>query len=577
MPAPGEVVAPARSKASGKAAKPAKKPQTAAELLVRCLENEGVKYIFGIPGEENIDVMDALLSSTVKFVTCHHEQGSAFMADVWGRLTGEPGVCMSTLGPGATNLITGFADANMDRAPIVAIAGQGSTARLHKESHQILDLVQLFAPISKYSTQVLTPDITPEIVRKAFKVAKSEKPGGAFIDFPENVAEMPCDRKPIPVQHAYIPSPPDAKIAQAAKLIGEAKNPIILAGNGVIRQGASDSLVSFSEVLKIPVANTFMAKGVMPFSNELSLGTIGLKARDLPWFAFEKADCVICIGYDMVEYHPDMWNPDNDKTIVHIDALPAEVDGNYIVACGVLGDIGESLRGIALKARPRKQPGFREIRKQIQADRAEHSKDREFPIKPQKIVWDVRECLGPEDIAISDVGAHKMWMSRMYRAERPNTCIISNGFAAMGIAVPGAIAAKLAYPDKKVIAVTGDAGFMMNSQEIETAMRMKTPIVILIWNDQEYGLITWHQLRHFGRPAYIDFKNPDFVKYAESFGAKGYRIKKTEELVPTIRKAFADNTVVVIDCPVDYRENMKLTAKLKALAAGQAPVPERLI
>jgi len=577
MPAPGDVAAPAKSSSKASAKQPAKKPQTAAELLVRCLENEGVEYIFGIPGEENIDVMDALLSSTVKFVTCHHEQGAAFMADVWGRLTGEPGVCMSTLGPGATNLITGFADANMDRAPIVAIAGQGSTARLHKESHQILDLVNLFAPISKYSTQVLVPEITPEIVRKAFKVAKTEKPGGAFIDFPENIAEMPCDKKPIPVQTSYTPIAPDAKVEHAAKLISEAKNPIILAGNGVIRQHAADSLVSFSQVLKIPVANTFMAKGVMPFSNELSLGTIGLKARDLPWFAFEKADVVICVGYDMVEYHPDMWNPENDKTIIHVDAMPAEVDANYIVKVGVLGDIGSSLRAIAVKAKPRKQVGFRDIRKQIADDRAEYSNDKAFPVKPQKIVWDVRECLGPEDIAISDVGAHKMWMSRMYRAERPNTCIISNGFASMGIAVPGAIAAKLAYPDKKVIAVTGDAGFMMNSQEIETGLRMKTPFVILIWNDQEYGLITWHQLRHFGRPAYIDFKNPDFVKYAESFGAKGYRIRKTEELAPTIRKAFADNTVVVIDCPVDYRENMKLTARLKAIAAGQAPVPEKLI
>ena len=579
MPAPGDVAAPPKSKATKTPARTAKpsKPQTAAELLVRCLENEGVRYIFGIPGEENIDVMDALLSSSIKFVTCHHEQGAAFMADVWGRLTGQAGVCMSTLGPGATNLITGYADANMDRAPIVAIAGQGSTARLHKESHQILDLVQLFAPISKYSTQVLVPEITPEIVRKAFKVAQTEKPGGAFIDFPENIAEMPCDKKPIPVQTAYTPSPPAAKIDQAARIINSAKNPIILAGNGVIRQHAADSLVSFAQVLRIPVANTFMAKGVMPFTNELSLGTIGLKARDLPWFAFEKADVILCIGYDMVEYHPDMWNPSNDKRIVHIDALPAEVDANYIVECGVLGDIGESLRGIALKAKPRKDLGFRDIRKQIQQDRAEYSKDKEFPVKPQKIVWDVRECLGPEDIAISDVGAHKMWMSRMYRAERPNTCIISNGFASMGIAVPGGIAAKLAYPNKKVIAVTGDAGFMMNSQEIETAMRMKTPFVILIWNDQEYGLITWHQMRHFGRPSHIEFKNPDFVKYAESFGAKGYRIKKTEDLAPTIKKAFADNTVVVIDCPVDYRENMKLTARLKALAAGNAPMPEKLI
>jgi acetolactate synthase-1/2/3 large subunit len=542
---------------------------SAAELLVKCLENEGVDYIFGIPGEENIDVMDALLSSPIKFVTCHHEQGAAFMADVYGRLTGRAGVCMSTLGPGATNLITGVADANMDRAPIVAIAGQGATTRLHKESHQILDLVNLFAPITKYAAQIREPEIVPEIVRKAFKVAQTEKPGGAFIDFPENIAEMKVNAKPIIVQAAYNPEAPQAKLEFAAKLISDAKNPIILAGNGVIRQGAADSLVSFAQLLKIPVANTFMAKGIMPFSNELSLGTIGLKARDLPWFAFEKADVVICIGYDMVEYHPDMWNPNGDKTIIHIDALPAEVDANYVLAVGVLGDIGSSLRGIAIKAKPRKELAFRDVRKAIQDDRAEYSKDTEFPIKPQKIVWDVREVLGPEDIAISDVGAHKMWMSRMYRAERPNTCIISNGFAAMGIAVPGAVAAKLAYPDKKVLAVTGDAGFMMNSQEIETALRMKTPFVVLIWNDSEYGLITWHQLRHFGRPSHITFKNPDFVKYAESFGAKGYRIERTEDLVPTLKKAFADNTVVIIDCPVDYRENMKLTEKLKKIGEGK--------
>jgi acetolactate synthase-1/2/3 large subunit len=554
------------------------KSQSAAELLVKCLENEGVQYIFGIPGEENIDIMDALLSSSIKFVTCHHEQGAAFMADVYGRLTQKAGVCMSTLGPGATNLITGVADANMDRAPVVAIAGQGATTRLHKESHQILDLVNMFKPITKYTAQVVVPEITSEIVRKAFKVAQSEKPGAAFIDFPENIAEMKTDKKPIPVQTAYIPWPPDAKVEYAAKLISEAKNPIILAGNGVIRQGAADSLVSFAQVLRIPVANTFMAKGIMPFSNELCLGTIGLKARDLPWFAFEKADVVICIGYDMVEYHPDMWNPNNDKTIIHIDALPAEVDANYIVAVGVLGDIGVSLRAIVLKARPHKETPFKDVRQKIVQDRFEYAKDTGFPVKPQKIVWDVREVLGPDDIAISDVGAHKMWMSRMYRAERPNTCIISNGFAAMGIAVPGAIAAKLAYPDKKVIAVTGDAGFMMNSQEIETAIRMKTPIVILIWNDSEYGLITWHQLRHFGRPAYIDFKNPDFVKYAESFGAKGYRIQKTEDLIPTMKQAFADNTVAIIDCPVDYRENMKLTARLKALAAtANTLIPEKII
>ncbi|MET0962655.1 MAG: acetolactate synthase large subunit [Noviherbaspirillum sp.] len=537
----------------------------AAELFVKCLENENVEYIFGIPGEENIDVMDALLGSPITFVTTHHEQGAAFMADVYGRLTGRAGVCMSTLGPGATNLITGVADANMDRAPVVAIAGQGATTRLHKESHQILDLVSMFQPITKYSTQILEPEIVPEIVRKAFKVAQTEKPGATFIDFPENVADMQVDKKPIKVQTAYTSEAPARKVDAAARLISEAKAPVILAGNGVIRQGAADGLVSFSQTLRIPVCNTFMAKGVMPFSNAFSLGTIGMKAADLPWFAFEKADLVICVGYDMVEYHPDMWNPDGDKTIIHIDALPAEVDAHYIVSVGVLGDIETSLSAIAQRATPQAAAPFKAVREAIIADRAEYANDAAFPVKPQKIVWDLREVLGAEDIAISDVGAHKLWMARMYKAERPNTCIISNGFAAMGIAVPGAIAAKLAYPDRKVVAVTGDAGFMMNSQEIETALRMKTAFVILIWNDAEYGLITWHQMRHFGRASHITFKNPDFVKYAESFGAKGYRVERAEDLLPTLQKAIADDTVVIIDCPVDYAENMKLTARLKAL------------
>jgi len=540
---------------------------TAAQLFVKCLENEGVEYIFGIPGEENIDIMDALLESKIKFITTRHEQGAAFMADVYGRLTGRAGVCMATLGPGATNLITGFADANMDRAPIVAIAGQGATTRLHKESHQILNLVNLFQPISKYATQILEPGIVPEIVRKAFKVAQTEKPGGAFIEFPENIAEAKVEGVPIEVQTAYSSAAPDFKIDQAAKIISEAKFPVILAGNGVIRQGAADELVRFAEMLRIPVANSFMAKGVVPFSNDFSLGTIGLKARDLPWYAFERADVVICIGYDMVEYHPDMWNPNNDKKVVHIDALPAEVDGHYIVAVGVLGDISSSLRALALKSRPQKTMPFKAVRNAIIEDRAAFANDTGFPIKPQKIVWDLREVLAPDDIAISDVGAHKMWMARMYRAERPNSCIISNGFASMGIAVPGAIAAKLAYPDRKVVAVTGDAGFLMNSQEIETAIRVGTPFVILIWNDSEYGLITWHQLRHFGRPSHITFKNPDFVKYAESFGAKGYRVDRAEDLVPTLKRALDDDTVAIVDCRVDYSENMKLTNRLKDLTS----------
>ena len=539
----------------------------AAELLVKCLENEAVEFIFGLPGEENIDVMDALLDSQIRFITTRHEQGAAFMADVYGRLTGKAGVCLSTLGPGATNLITGVADANMDRAPIVAIAGQGATTRMHKESHQILDLTSLFRPITKYAAQIREPEIVPEIVRKAFKVAQTEKPGGAFIDFPENIAESSVDKSPIEVQSAYTSAPPEFKIEEAARIISRANCPVILAGNGVIRQGATESLVSFAELLRIPVANTFMAKGVMPFSSALSLGTIGLRARDLPWFAFAKADVVICVGYDMVEYHPEMWNPAGDKTIVHVDALPAEVDERYIVAVGVLGDIGEGLRGVALRTKPHSASPLKALRRAIVEDRMLYAEDQGFPVKPQKILWDLRKVLEPADIVISDVGAHKMWTARQYPAELPNTCIISNGFAAMGIAVPGAIAAKLAFPERKVVAVTGDAGFLMNSQEIETAVRAKTPFVALIWNDSEYGLITWHQLRHFGRTSHIAFDNPDFVKYAESFGAKGYRVEKTADLVPTLRRALADDTVAVVDCPVDYRENMKLTQRLETLVS----------
>lgn len=533
----------------------------AAELFIKCLENEGVEYIFGIPGEENLDVMDALLSSKIRFITTRHEQGAAFMADLHGRLTGRAGVCLSTLGPGATNLITGVADAQLDMAPIVAIAGQAATTRLHKVSHQVLNLVNLFAPITKYSVQITEASIIPEVMRKAFKVAQTEKPGATFIDFPENIAAMDSDKVPLKVQSAMRPIPPMEKILQAANVIKNAKNPIIIAGNGVIRSHATDSLVKFAEELQIPVTNTFMAKGVIPFSNKLSLGTVGLQAHDYVSTGIDKSDLIICIGFDMIEYHPYLWHQDKTKKIIHIAEEPAEVDEYYILELGVVGDITHALDEIVKQNIPAKKYDTK-LRDIIVHELDEYAHDTAFPIKPQKIVWDLRQVLKDDDIVISDVGAHKMWIARMYQANKPNTCIISNGFASMGIAVPGAIAAKLAHPDRTVVAATGDAGFMMNCQEIETALRIGTPIVILIWNDGEYGLIKWKQEIHFGRDSNIDFKNPDFIKFAESFGAKGYRVKSTEELIPTIKKAIADNTVVLIDCPVDYAENMKLTEKL---------------
>lgn len=537
-----------------------------AELFVRCLENEGIERIYGIPGEENIDVMDALLDSRIRFVTTRHEQGAAFMADVYGRLTGKAGVCLATLGPGATNLVTGIADANMDRAPAVAIAGQGATTRLHKESHQILDLVNLFGPITKYSTQIREGEIVPEIVRKAFKVAEAEKPGCCLIDFPENVASSAvADKEPLKPQSPKPPEPPDSKVRQAAEAISSARFPIVMAGNGVIRAGASAQLQRFAEKLHIPVATTFMAKGVIPFSHELCLGAVGLQASDYISCGFDRADVVVCVGYDIVEYHPHLWNRAKSCRIIHVDSMPAEVDEHYIVDAGVLGDIGASLDAIASYVKPHAEVRTAELRRTIVEEMERHAEDKGFPVKPQKIIHDLRQALAPEDIVISDVGAHKMWMARMYQAERPNTCIISNGFASMGIAVPGAIAARQAFPGRRVVAVTGDAGFMMNSQEIETALRHKLSMAILIWTDSQYGLIKWHQLRHFGRPSNIDFDNPDFVKYAESFGARGCRVEAAGELLPVLREALAKDTVTVIDCPVDYSENMKLTEKLGEL------------
>jgi acetolactate synthase-1/2/3 large subunit len=538
----------------------------AAELFVRCLENEGVEYIFGLPGEENLDIMDCLLDSPIRFVTVRHEQAAAFMADVYGRLTCRAGVCLATLGPGATNLVTGVADANMDYAPVVAISGQSATTQLHKESHQVLSLVNLFRPISKYCAQVIDPHTIPEVVRKAFKQAQTGRFGVSYIDFPENIAKMNVDDlAPLTARAPVPPVPNPSQLVLAAEMIGQAKRPMIFCGNGVIRAGAARDLLEFAEKLDIPVVTTFMTKGVIPFSHPLCLGAVGMKAYDLVMCGFDRADLIITVGYDMVEYHPHPWNAEIHHKIIHIGSLPAEVDEHYTVALEVQGHVGGALRALSALVTPPKYIPHATLRKAIVDDLAEFSEDRGFPLKPQKIVWDLRQALPPDAIVVCDVGAHKIWMARMYQAERPNTCIISNGFAAMGIGLPGAIAAKLAFPEQISVTVTGDAGFMMNCQEIETALRIGTPLIVLIWNDNCYGLIEWHQLRRFNRTSNVRFNNPDFVKFAESFGAKGYRVGAADELAPILKQAIADNTVVIIDCPVDYAENMKLTDRLSKL------------
>ncbi len=551
---------------------------TAAELLVRCLENEGVKYIFGIPGEENLDVMQALRNSSIQFITTRHEQGAAFMADVYGRLTGKAGVCLSTLGPGATNLVTGVADANSDGAPLVAITGQVDTNRMHITSHQFLDLVQMFTPITKRSKQIVRPDSINEIVRIAFKYAESEKPGAAHIDLPNDIAKLPVPEDPnvMPMRHTAVHQELTdvADVEKAAGLIFQAEHPVILAGHSAVRAHAAEALTKFAEQLKIPVINTMMAKGIIPMDNRYSMGTMGIPQRDFQNVMLDNSDLVIAVGYDIVEFSPSKWNRTQNHKIIHLDVRPAHIHSLYQPQVQVVGDISDSLEKIAVRCHRENEPElFFRLKELMLEDYSAAESDDGFPIKPQRVLHDIRQVLGREDILISDVGAHKMWIGRQYNCYHPNTCIISNGFASMGISVPGAIAAKLIYPEKKVLAVSGDGGFMMNCQEMETALRIGVPIVVMIFNDSGYGLIRWKQEDHFGSSCFTDFTNPDFVKFAESMGAKGYRIQSAEEIIPVLEDAFSQNVPCIIDCPIDYSENTRLSERLQKMDAW---IAERL-
>jgi len=528
----------------------------AAELLVRCLEREGVEYIFGVPGEEVMDLLDALHESTITFVPTRHEQGAAFMADVYGRLSGKAGVCLATLGPGATNLITGVADANMDHSPVVALTGQASLSSMHKESHQYLDLEALFRPITKWSAQITKAETIPEAVRKAFTIAQAEKPGATHLTLPEDIAKQEVDEQPLPAVTLHPPAMPAAwQIEHAVALLQTAQAPLIIAGNGVVRSEASAALVQCAEALHIPVMTTFMAKGVIPATHPLSRGVIGLPSRDVHATWLAQADVVLSVGYDLVEYAPAHWNPMRNKKIVHLDLSAADVDAAYTVAVEVTGDLSASLSALAANVRrmPMIELPVPVVRR---LERDSNANEQSFPVKPQRLLREVRKALTSTDLLITDVGAHKLWAAACYPCMHPNTCIISNGFAAMGIAIPGAVAAKLLFPQRKVVALTGDGGFLMNSQELETAVRLGLPIVTIICNDGSYGLIGWKQQARFGRESFVQFGNPDFVRYAESFGAKGYRVQATQELPDILHEAFLQSGPVVIDCPVDYAENL---------------------
>jgi len=537
----------------------------ASELFVNCLENEGVQYIFGLPGEENMDLLDALVDSPIEFICTRHEQSASFMADVYGRLTGKAGVCLATLGPGATNLITGVADAYLDRSPLVAITGQTGLEVMHKESHQHIDIVQTFKQFTKWNARVELSKTIPEVVRKAFKVAQTEKPGACHIELPEDVAASDAAGAPLPVTGFKLPHTDHNVCAKAAEIIQKAKRPILLAGNGVIRGKASGALRDFVEKTRIPVANTFMSKGVLPTESEFSLSTIGLQSRDYVSCGFDRADLIISVGYDLVEYAPSLWNKDN-KPIVHVDFTPSEIDEYYMPQIEVIGDIEANILCMMEDIEPIEVDDFPRLLKNMMYDELHgYAEDNGFPLKPQKILSDIRKIMGSKDILLSDVGAHKMWIARIYPAEEPNTTLISNGFASMGFSLPGALSAKMLYPDRKVLAACGDGGFLMNCHDLETAVRLNLPVVILIFNDGKYGLIEWKQINQFGRTYGVSFDNPDFVALAKSFGAAGYRVKSADELQPILNEAFSTNRPCVVDVPVDYRENLSLTEKLGRL------------
>lgn len=544
----------------------------ASDLFVKCLEAEGVDTIFGVPGEENADLMISLADSGIEFIICRHEQAAAFMADMYGRLTGRPGVCLSTLGPGATNLVTGVASATLDYSPLVAIVGQAGTQRLHKESHQNMDSISMFHPVSKWAATVRDSGNIPEMVRKAFRTALADKPGAAVIELPEDIAKQDTPSMPMPGPRVKQTYGVDVNaVDRAAELIRAAEAPLVLIGNGVVRERmkATRQIEAFLEKTGAYAANTFMGKGGVSARNPRCLFCVGLGVRDAVIEAFDRADLVICAGYDMIEWHPDRWNAGRPKKIIHIDRTRAEADASYLVDAEMVGGIAENFEALnraLADCAPRDLPEFAQLRNRILEILGEHDADPSWPMKPQRILHDLRSAMRDEDILVSDVGAHKMWVARQFRAFRPGACFISNGFCSMGFALPAAIVAKKLFPHKNVVALAGDGGFLMNVQDLITAVKYHIPLTVLIWNDNGYGLIGWKQAAAYCRTSHVELLNPDFVQLARAFGCNGVEITAPDQLTPALQSAFADaSRPTVITMPVDYGENLKLTARFGQL------------
>ena len=538
----------------------------ASDVFVECLEAEGVKYVFGIPGEETLDLNESLADSSIDFVPVRHEQGGAYMADAYGRLTGRAGVCLGTLGPGATNLVTAVADAFLDRAPLVALTGQSDLERMHKESHQYIDLLGIMRPVVKWNARVSSPEIVPEVVRKAFKVAESEKPGSTHLELPEDVMMRPLEASPLPRHTPVQPEPGMRELQRATEVIMAAEHPIILAGNGAIRTHASRALRAFVHTTGIPVAETFMAKGLLDYEDPHALGTVGLQARDYELAGFEDADVVIAVGYDLVEHKPEHWNPHANKKIVVIDTVAAEIDEFFIPEVELIGDIASVLARLAAGCSRKNAgvggDGFDRLRQLVFGALRDARNDDQFPMRPPRVLSDIRHALRRSDVLVSDVGLHKLWIGRMFPAHEPGTVLIANGLAGMGFALPTAIAAKLVDPHRHVVTVSGDGGFLMNCQELETAVRLKTPVVNVIWENGQFGSIVWKQDNKFGRHFGVDFGNPDFVKLAEAFGAPAWRCASADEFSERLGHALTLDVPSVIVVPIDYSVDVAISREL---------------
>lgn len=540
----------------------------ASDLVLKCLEMQGITTMFGVPGEENDDIMMSLPKSSIEFITTRHEQTASFMATMHGALTGKPGVCLATLGPGACNLITGVGQANMDNAPLIAIIGQAETGRLHKTSHQNMDSVDMYKPVTKWATTIRDADVIPEVIAKAYKVATTGVPGAVLIELPEDIAKQETKAKPFKATVKRLDmGVSDKRVKEVIDLLAASKKPILLLGDGAVRENCHKELKAFLDKTKLYSAYTFMGKGAISNLYERSLHCVGLGMKDQVVKAFEVSDLVICIGYDMVEYPPARWNAGKPKKIIHINVEPAEVDQYYVPEFEMVGDLNAILHLINDRLTPQCEkatPYLADVQKIIRADVRSDADDAGFPMKPKRILRDIRETLADEDILVSDVGAHKMWVARQYGGRLPKTCFISNGFCSMGGSIPGALEAKRLYPKKNVVAVCGDGGFMMSIQALNTGVEHKIPIVIVLWQDNAYGLIKWKQQMAFNAFSHVDLVNPDLARLAEGFGCHGVSIKATDEFVPAFKKALTVKdrpTVIVV--PVDYSENMKLFHHLK--------------